>query len=88
MALLALLLCLACSLLLYLASPQQRLRATSLPSRAHGSAAACAVGGLFAWIDAAGVGAGIGATLITLMLGCVMLPYLAWRIRPQAGTHR
>ncbi|SFS19336.1 hypothetical protein SAMN05216570_3988 [Dyella sp. OK004] len=82
MALLATLFCIAGTLLLYLASPQQRLRTTPLPAYARWSAVTCVAGGLAAWIDAAGVGPGIMAALTTLMIGCVVLPYLAWRVPP------
>jgi uncharacterized membrane protein SpoIIM required for sporulation len=70
------------ALLLYLASPQQRLRVMPLPAVARLSAAALGAVSLALWITAAGIGAGITATLITFMLSCVSLPYLGWRFGP------
>ncbi|MFC4764988.1 hypothetical protein [Dyella koreensis] len=81
-ALLALAANAGCALLLYLASPQQRLRAMPLPASARLSATVLGAVSLALWITAAGIGAGIAAALITFMLSCVSLPYLAWRFGP------
>ena len=74
----ALLLCFAGALLLYLASPRQRLRAVPLPAWTRLAALACAASGAGAWVDVLGIGAGLFAALTTLMLGWVGLPYAAW----------
>ena len=74
----ALLLCFASALLLYLASPQQRLRARPLPAWMRLVALAFAACGAGAWIDVLGVGAGLFSALTALMLGWVGLPYAAW----------
>jgi len=74
----ALLLCFASALLLYLASPQQRLRKSPLPAWMRWVALAFAASGAGAWIDLLGVGAGLFTALTTLMLGWVGLPYAAW----------
>lgn len=74
----ALLLCFASALLLYLASPQQRLRKAPLPAWMRLAAWAFATSGAGAWIDVLGIGAGLFAALTTLMLGWVGLPYAAW----------
>lgn len=79
----ALLLCFASTLLLYLASPRQRLRATPLPPWARAAAWLVAAGGVAAWVALLGPGAGGFAALTTLMLGWVALPYLAWYAAPE-----
>jgi hypothetical protein len=79
----AFLCCFAGTVLLYLASPQQRLRTVPLPTRARLAALACAAGGLAAWIHAEGPGAGAFGALTASMLGWVALPYLAWRFGPR-----
>lgn len=76
--LLALVLTLGCALLLYLCSTQQRLLSKPWPRQGRALAVLPGAGGLAAWIDAAGTGAGVAAALTTLMLGCVLLPYAAW----------
>lgn len=77
----ALLLCFASALLLYLASPQQRLRKSPLPAWTRLAALAFAASGAGAWIGLLGVGAGLFTALTTLMLGWVGLPYAAWYAR-------
>jgi len=76
----ALLLCFASALLLYLASPQQRLRKAPLPAWMRVAALAFAVSGAGAWIDVLSVGAGVFTALTALMLGWVGLPYVAWYV--------
>ena len=79
----ALLLCLASALLLYLASPRQRLRASPLPAWIRAVALLAGAGGVAAWVGLLGPGAGGFAALTTLMLGWVGLPYLAWYAEPE-----
>lgn len=79
----ALLLCLASALLLYLASPRQRLCATRLPAWIRVAALLAGAGGTVAWVSLLGLGAGGFAALTTLMLGWVGLPYLAWYAAPE-----
>ncbi|RAO76061.1 hypothetical protein [Dyella jiangningensis] len=74
----ALLLTLAGSALVYLASTRQRLRATSLPQPIRAIGWLLMLGGLVAWLLASGVGAGIASALTAIMLTWVLLPYLAW----------
>ena len=74
----ALLLCFASALLLYLASPQQRLRARPMPKWTRLVALAFGVSGAGAWVDVLGAGAGLFSALTALMLGWVGLPYAAW----------
>lgn len=64
--------------LTYLASTQQKLLPTPLRPHTRLLAMAIAAGGVAAWLEAAGTGAGIAATLTTWMLTWVALPYLAW----------
>jgi hypothetical protein len=79
----ALLLCLASALLLYLASPRQRLRARPWPAWTRMAALLASAGGVAAWVAVLGPGAGGFAALTTLMLGWVGLPYLAWYVAPE-----
>lgn len=74
----ALLLTLSGAVLVYLASAQQRLRASSLPASARSLGWLSALFGTACWWYAAGVGPGITAALTMLMLTWVLLPYLAW----------
>jgi hypothetical protein len=74
----ALLLTLSGAVLIYLASSQQRLRASSLPVSARRSGWVLVVLGTGAWWMDAGMGPGITAALTMLMLTWVTLPYLAW----------
>lgn len=74
----ALLLCFASALLLYLASPQQRLRARPMPTWTRMIALAFAASGAGVWIGMLGAGAGLFSALTALMLGWVGLPYAAW----------
>ncbi|TBR39696.1 MULTISPECIES: hypothetical protein [Dyella] len=78
MVLIALVLGFGCTALWYLCSTQQRLRSNALSAPWRVLAWLLAVGSLAAWIEAAGTGAGIAAALTTWMLGCVVLPYMAW----------
>lgn len=78
MLMLALVLSLGCVLPWYLCSTQQRWLAQPLAKRWRVLAWVLALGGLVAWINAAGTGAGVAACLTTVMLGCVTLPYLVW----------
>lgn len=75
----ALLLSMAGATLTYLASTQQKLLSAPLHPHTRLVAIAMAAGGLAAWLEAIGTGAGIAATLTTWMLTWVALPYLAWR---------
>lgn len=74
----ALLLCFASALLLYLGSPRQRLRAMPLPAWTRLASLAFAASGAGAWVDLLGPGAGLFAALTALMLGWAGLPYAAW----------
>lgn len=74
----ALLLTLAGSALVYLASARQRLRATPLPPPIRAIGWLLMLGGLAAWLFASGVGAGSASALTAIMLAWVLLPYLAW----------
>jgi len=78
MTLCALLLSMAGATLIYLTSAQQKLLLVPLHAAARIAAVAVIVGGIAAWLVAAGIGAGIAATLTTWMLTWVALPYLAW----------
>lgn len=82
----ALLLCFASASLLYLASPHQRLRPAPLPAWARLAALAFGASGAGAWVDLLGPGAGLFATLTTLMLGWVGLPYAAWYAGKEYAT--
>ncbi len=79
----ALPLCLASALLVYLASPKQRLRASPLPAWTRAMASLAGAAGIAAWVAVLGPGAGGFAALTTLMLGWVSLPYLAWYAVPE-----
>jgi hypothetical protein len=74
----ALLLTLAGAVLVYLASAQQRLRASSLPTSARFGGWLLFAAGTALWWHEAGLGAGITAALTSLMLTWVLLPYVAW----------
>ena len=74
----ALLATLAGAVLVYLASSQQRLRASSLPVSARLAGWLLVALGTLGWCYDAGTGAGITAALTALMLTWVLLPYLAW----------
>jgi len=74
----ALLLCLAGGTSIYLASPQQQWRAQPWPPIARWAGWLLVGMSLAAWIVAEGTGVGITATLSTLMLVWVLLPYLSW----------
>nr|WP_199044033.1 hypothetical protein [Dyella sp. ASV24] len=76
--LLALLLTLSGAALIYLASAQQQLRASSLPAAARLTGWLLVAGGTACWWYEAGMGAGITAALTMLMLCWVALPYAAW----------
>jgi hypothetical protein len=78
MTLCALLLSMAGATLTYLASTQQKLLSAPLRPHTRLVAVAIAAGGVVAWLEAAGTGAGIATTLTTWMLTWVALPYLAW----------
>ena len=78
MTLCALLLSMAGATLIYLTSAQQKLLAAPLRPHTRLVAMGMATGGVAAWLEAAGTGAGIAATLSTWMLTWVTLPYLAW----------
>ncbi len=74
-------------LLVYIASPNQRLL-----SRPAGRVARCVASGfavlaLAAWIAGETTLPGIFSTLTALMLGAVSLPYLCWWLRP-AGERK
>ena len=62
MTLCALLLSMAGATLTYLASTQQKLLSAPLRPHTHLVAMAIAIGGVVAWLEAAGTGAGIAAT--------------------------
>ena len=74
-------LCLAAAALVYLASPQQQLRADRLPAIARAIAVPCAAAGIASWCAAIGWGAGIAAAMTAIMLAWVALPYFAWWLR-------
>lgn len=74
----ALLAILSGALLVYLASSQQRLRASSLPTAATLAGWLLVTLGTVGWCCKEGLGVGISAALTTLMLCWVLLPYLAW----------
>jgi hypothetical protein len=74
----ALLLTLSGAVLIYLASAQQRLRASPLPGVARLAGWLSLVAGTACWWYDAGIGPGIAAALTLLMLAWVALPYLAW----------
>jgi len=74
----ALLATLAGAVLVYLASGQQRLRASSLPVSARLAGWLLVALGTLGWCYDAGTGAGITAALTALMLTWVLLPYVAW----------
>jgi hypothetical protein len=90
MTLCALLLSMAGAILIYLASPQQKLLSAPLRAGFRMAALATIAGGAAAWIAATGIGAGIATTLTTWMLTWVALPYLSWwrgaPERARAGT--
>ena len=74
----ALLLSMAGATFTYLASTQQKLLSAPLRPHTRLVAIAMAAGGVAAWLETTGTGAGIAATLTTWMLTWVALPYLAW----------
>lgn len=76
--LLALLLTLSGAALVYLASAQQRLRASALPPAARLAGWLLVAGGTACWWYETGMGPGIAAALTMLMLSWVALPYAAW----------
>ncbi|MGC1547799.1 MAG: hypothetical protein WA777_04660 [Rhodanobacter sp.] len=78
MTLCALLLSMAGATLIYLTSAQQKLLRAPLHVSTRIAALAVIIGGIAAWLVAAGLGAGIAATLTTWMLTWVALPYVAW----------
>jgi hypothetical protein len=74
----ALLLGMAGAALVYLASARQGLLAQPLPAGTRIPAAILLAASAAAWVEAAGIGAGIVAALTCWMLAWVLLPYLAW----------
>jgi uncharacterized membrane protein len=78
MTLCALLLSMAGATLFYLASPQQKLLLRPLHGGMRLAALALHIGGIAAWLAAAGIGAGIATALTVSMLSWVALPYFAW----------
>ncbi len=76
--LLALLSTLSGGVLIYLASAQQRLRASALPAAARHAGWLLVVAGAAIWWYDAGMGPGISAALTMLTLTWVALPYAAW----------
>lgn len=74
----ALLLGLAGTLLVYLASARQTLLAVRRRNGARTIGLMLMCASVAVWIAASGAGAGIAAALTTWMLGWVALPYLAW----------
>ena len=74
----ALLLCLVGGTSIYLSSQQQQWRAKPLPRLARWMGWLLVALGTGAWIVADGTGVGITASLSTLMLVWVLLPYLSW----------
>ncbi|WP_266182251.1 hypothetical protein [Dyella humicola] len=81
----ALLLNLAGAALVYLASGQQTLLKAPLRVTARLAGWVLILAGTVCWLIVAGAGAGISATLTTLMLAWVILPYLAWWRGPDAA---
>jgi len=74
----ALALCLLGGGLVFLASSRQTWRRTLLPVAARAIGWLCLGLSAWAWIASAGLGAGLSALLVNLMLVWVSLPYLAW----------
>lgn len=85
---LALLLTLSGAVLVYLASAQQRLRATRLPASGKIAGWLLFVLGAACWWRDAGMGPGIAAALTLLMLTWVTLPYVAWWRTNAQATER
>lgn len=82
----ALLLTLSGATLVYLASEQQRLLASTLPGGAKAAGCLLVVAGTASWWHAAGMGPGIAAALTTVMLTWVALPYVSWWRASAAAT--
>lgn len=82
----ALLLTLSGATLVYLASEQQRLLASTLHRGAKVAGCLLVIAGTACWWHAAGMGPGITAALTTVMLAWVALPYVSWWRASVAAT--
>ena len=83
MTLLACLMSILAALCLYLTSSQQRVRAAPLASPWRYVGVALAIAGLVVWARAISVPAAIFASLTCWMVAFVLLPYIAWGLRPR-----